>query len=1821
MMSFASHTDPSTAHTMPDGQDDVFVFPASFAQERFWFLHQLAPESTAYNISAAVQLIGGLNVAALQQSLNAIVRRHEALRTAFVAIDGRPMQVVRPTLTLPMPVLDLRQTPQSEREQEIQRRAIAEAQTPFDLARGPLLRTTLLQPDDAQHVLLLTMHHIVSDGWSIGIFIRELSALYEAFSARTPGDHGGSPLSELPIQYADFAHWQQQWLQEGRAEQPGSSLRTQLAYWTQHLGGEMAPLELPTDRPRPAVQTYRGARHPVVLSATLTEALKALGRQEEATLFVTLLAAFKVLLQRYTGQTDICVGSPIANRTRSEIQGLIGLFANTLVLRSDLAGNPTFQECLGRVRDSCLGAYAHQDVPFEKLVEVLRPARDVSRNPLFQVMFALQNAPMPALELSGLTLRRLEIDHGTAQLDLTLNLEERDDGLHGWFEYNTDLFDAGTIARLAGHFQTLLAAVVATPATPIAQLPLLSAAERHQLLVAWNATAAPYPQQYGIHDLVAAQAARTPETCALVAPDGCLTYRDLDQRANQLAHHLRTLGVGPEVCVGVSLPRSTALVVGVLGVLKAGGAYVPLDPSYPAERLAFMLQDAQAPLLLTASAQAPDGGLPSATVGATQVVDLVADWPAIALQPATPPASGVTSDDLAYVIYTSGSTGTPKGVMVTHRNVVNFYAGMDDRLGTEPGVWLALTSISFDISVLELLWTLARGFQVVIQPDRATLRSGAPQRTQVTKPMAFSLFYFASDDQAAADEKYRLLIEGARFADQHGFEAVWTPERHFHSFGGLYPNPAVTSAALASITERIQIRAGSVVLPLHNPLRVAEEWAVVDNLSHGRVAISFASGWHANDFVLAPENYVDRKAIMLRDIETVRQLWRGEALRCRDGAGDEMAVRILPRPIQPDLPIWLTAAASPETFRIAGQIGANVLTHLLGQSVEELQDKIALYRTAWQEHGHDPGSGRVTLMLHTFVGPTIDSVRDTVRQPFCDYLMSSLDLMKNLARSFGQDIASETFTAHDMEALLSHAFERYFNTSGLFGTPETCLRMVDRLKEIGVDEIACLIDFGVDVNAVLASLHGLKQVMEWSNQPKEPTEDETIAAQIANHRVSHLQCTPSMARMLLLDPQARHSLRALRTMMVGGEAFPAALAAQLRTSTPARLMNMYGPTETTIWSTTYTVDQAGDRLPIGRPIVNTTLYILDPSLQPVPIGVAGELYIGGEGVVRGYFDRPELTAERFIPDPFGSTPGARLYRTGDRARYLPDNNIEFLGRVDHQVKIRGHRIELGEIEAGLHQHPGVQEAVVTVREDRPDEKSLVAYIVPAHGAVNVLRPKLSPAQQAQLLAGRKHYTLPNGMVIAHLSDLQATAGYREVIEEAIYLRHGVTLNDGDCVFDVGAHIGFFTLFSNRVRRGIKVFAFEPIPTTFEVLRTNVTLYGLDAQVFPFGLSSTNETAELTFYPEMAGLSGRYSEAEQDRRATKAIILQSLRDAALNPSGVALSEEDLDAFLDQQFRSERHLCQLRMLSDVIREQNVERIDLLKIDVERAEYDVLLGIRDEDWGKIRQISMEVDTRANLGRITELLERQGYQVMVDDLVIVQAMADDPGVFVYMLYATRPQPHDASAPTAAQARAQADGTHVPPNGVHDLTPGALRRFLTARLPEYMVPSVFVTLETLPLTPNGKVNRRALPAPEGTRPNLEMAYVPPQTNLEQVIASIWQEVLQLSAIGIHDNFFEVGGTSLLLVQVHSKLREELNQDVPVVELFRSPTIHALAQSLGRGPGAQPSMHHVEDRAKRQMESGSTEAVNRQRQFMEARRRRTVGSAVHLPDDRQGGIA
>jgi natural product biosynthesis luciferase-like monooxygenase protein len=1431
----------------------------SSGQLRLWFLDKLAPGSPLYTVHFGLRLTGPLDEAALTRALDALRERHAVLRATFPEVDGQPRLVLAPATSLAPARVDVRHLPEAEREAEVRRVALEQARAPFDLAQGPLVRTTLVALGAQEHVLLMAQHHIVTDGWSIGVLARELAALYRAETGAA-----SAPLPPPPLAYADWARWQRGL---------GSLLDGQRAYWAQKLAG-LPRLELPTDRPRPREASFQGALHAFSLPRELVDALKALGRAEGCTLYVTLATAWATLLHRYSGQQDFSVGTIVAHRERPEVRELVGFFANTLVLRCDLSGAPSFREMLARTRKVFHEALAHGDLPFEDVVGAARASRN-GENPLFQTSFLLESLPPTDMSVPGMTWRPVlptpdGAVEGTSKFDLQLALAESPEGLTGALEYRTGLFDAATISRLAGHFERLLRSAVEAPGLALTALPLLTPEERQRLLVEWNeltpagAPAPSLPEQFS------AQAARTPDAVAVVFEGESLTYAELERRANRLAWHLRSRGVGPETRVGLSVERSVEMVVGMLGILKAGGAYLPLDPEYPRERLAFMLQDSGAPVLVTQRHLA--GTLPTQGVH-TVLVDSPEAF-ASGTDAAPPVACGPES--LAYVIYTSGSTGKPKGVMVPHGTVANFFSAMDGRVGgPRPGAWLALTSISFDISVLELLWTLTRGFKAVIQGEE--LRVPRRRTGAAAKPMEFSLFYFADDSEQAGD-KYRLLLEGAKFADRNGFTAVWTPERHFHAFGGLYPNPSVTSAAIAAVTERVGIRAGSVVVPLHHPVRIAEEWSLVDNLSRGRVGISVASGWHANDFVFAPERYEKRRELMLEGIDTLRRLWRGETMRFPGGAGTEVDVKLRPRPVQAELPIWTTAAGNPETFRTAGRLGTNVLTHLLGQTMEDLTRNLGLYREAWREAGH-PGEGHVTLMLHTYVDPDSRRVRERVEGPFRAYLKSSLDLMRGLGRTLGVDIDSAT--PADMDRLVAHAFERYFETSGLFGSPRALRERVAGLREVGVDEVGCLVDFGIASDAVLEALPYLNELRQLAERDsRRGGASATVPEQIRAHGITHMQCTPSFARALTLAPEALGALSSLSSLMVGGEALPATLAEPLRKAVSGEVLNMYGPTETTIWSSTHRVGEtAGAVVPIGTPLLRTQLYVLDAHLEPVPVGVPGELFISGAGVVRGYLARPELSAERFLPDPFSREPGARMYRTGDRARWLPDGTVEFLGRVDHQLKVRGFRIEAGEIESALEAHAAVQQAVVVAREDEPGDVRLVAYAVPRAG-------------------------------------------------------------------------------------------------------------------------------------------------------------------------------------------------------------------------------------------------------------------------------------------------QP---------------------------LEPGELRGFLQQRLPEYMVPSAFVELSTLPLTPNGKVDRKALPAPSSAR-SARNTYVAPQGQLEQQIAELWQAALKVDQVGVNDNFFDLGGHSLLMVQVHAKLRETLGRDIPLMKLLEHPTVSALARYLREDTGGQATVDAAQDRAKRQLES-----LKRQRQRAKGR--------------------
>ncbi|WP_197084798.1 non-ribosomal peptide synthetase [Saccharothrix sp. ST-888] len=1277
--------------------------PLSYAQRRLWVLSEVDGADAAYNIPAAVRIRGELDVEALVRALHEVVRRHEALRTNIVLVGETPRQVVREPAPFEVPLTEAA-------EADVVRQALTFAARPFDLARDELFRAAVLRVAPQEHVLLLCLHHIVSDGWSTALLWQETVTLYNACRAGL-----SASLAPLPIQYADYARWQNAWLE-------GSGVAPQLDYWKEQLRDLPALLELPTDRPRPAVQGHAGATVAIELDPATVAGLRALAHRQQSTMFMVLLAAFNVLLARHSGQQDIAVGTPVANRTRAEVEQLIGCFFNTLVIRTDLTGDPEFTELLRRVREVVLAAQAHQDLPFERLVEALNPPRDAGHSPLFQTLFVYQPAPDEGLAMDGLRLEPVPLGGEVAKYDLTLDLVEHAHGVSGRIEYRTDLFDADTVQRLAGHFQELLGSIVQAPQARVGDLRLLPEQEREVVLRQWNAAYRGRPAARLAADAFEDQARSRPQATALVHGGRSLSYDELDRAANRLAHVLRARGVAENDLVGLWLDRSVEMVVAMLGVLKAGAAYLPLDPAAPAARNADLIADARLGFVITTGARGAD--LPPGVVLIDPGQEPGTDDSA--------PSRRTGPEDLAYVIHTSGSTGRPKGVMIGQQNLAGFFDAMDQRLGTDrPGTWLAVTRYTFDISVLELLWTLTRGFKVVLVGDELVLSDGVRPRRRATD---FSLFYFASDAGERGTDKYRLLLEGARWADRHGFAAVWTPERHFGTFGGLYPNPVVTAAALATATSRIGIRTGSLVLPLHNPIRVAEDWSMIDNLSGGRVGLSVASGWQPHDFALAPHNFADRKETMFRDLEVVRGLWRGESVRTASGTGEEIEVRTLPRPIQPELPVWVTAAGNPETFRRAGAIGANVLTHLLGQSVEELAEALRVYRDARSEAGHS-GPGHVTLMLHTFVSEDEDFVRRTVREPFKDYLRESVDLVRPIAKSRGLDV--EDFDEADLDALLDHAFDRYYDTSGLFGTPERCVAMVDRLSAVGVDEIACLVDFGVPADDVLASLDHLDELRRLMSPGSDEDAPEDIAGLIERHGVTHLQCTPSLASLLVTDERVRAALGSLEWMLVGGEALTPALAADLAQTVGGQLLNVYGPTEATIWSTSHLVRDASGL--IGRPLSNTRAYVLDDRRAPVPIGVPGELHLAGDGVALGYLHQPELTAERFVADPFAPDPAARMYRTGDVVRYRAGGELEFIGRRDDQVKIHGFRVEPGEVEAALAAAPEVRAAAVVAADDERGGRRLIAYVVTS-GPLDV------EALRGHLETRLPRYMIPAGFV-------------------------------------------------------------------------------------------------------------------------------------------------------------------------------------------------------------------------------------------------------------------------------------------------------------------------------------------------------------------------------------------------------------------------------------------------------------------------------------------
>lgn len=1281
-------------------------FPLSAGQRALWYLQQLEPDNTSLNIARSLRIQGPLNRTALRDAFDVLVARHPSLRMKVRVSDGRPCQFASTSEG----ALFSEHEARAWSESDLTSHARQQARKAFDLENDPVLRLDLYIRSDSEAVLLVCAHHIAVDLWSFALMIEEFFGLLEEFRS------GGTPsLQTEGSRYSDYVSWQESMLVGAEGERLW-------AYWRRHLQGSVAPLELAFGRNAVAPRDSRTRFFE--LSEQLFFQVKQLARKHQVSLYTLLLAAFELLLSRYSGEEEFLIGVLSAGRSHARWANIVGYFVNPIVFHAHSDPQLTFIQHLNRCRRELLENIDHADLPFPVLVEKLHSRRVGHNAPLVQVMCMLQPSlqrcgtdlsPLAmgragtAFNVGDLRFESMDNDFDQAQFDLVFAAAESGTRILAAFQFDSARFDERIISGMASDFCALLGEVVAEPSRKLGLTPIFDDQRKYEVLSLGNATEWNHIPEISIHAAFELQAAKTPSKPAVVFEATELSFVELNAKANQLSHFLKELGVGIETRVAFCMERSQELVVAILGILKASAAYVPIDPSCPSERLNQILDNSAVQVLLISYSL-------KTRVRENSRVRIVcweeaAETIACGYESDLP--SEVEPENLAYIMHTSGSTGNPKGVMISHQNVMNFFAGMDKSIGCGPSdVLLAVTSVAFDISVLELLWTLSRGCKVVIAGELGTANvCRSWPRARPTRPLKASLFYFASGASNSDGRGHRLLFEGAKLADRLGFEAVWTPERHFHPFGGLYPNPSVTSAALAGITTRIHLRAGSIVLPLHNPVRVAEEWALVDNLSNGRVGVAFASGWHADDFVFAPEQYADRREMTLSGVDTVRRLWRGESIQLKGGAGNWVDVRTYPLPVQRELPVWLTSGGTPETFIAAGRIGAGVLTHLLGQELKDVAERIELYRKAREDSGKDLSGGGVTLMLHSYIGSTMKSVRDTAFEPFKHYLNSSVGLIANLVRSLNLDLDLGQMAQKDRDDLLSFAAERYFSSSGLLGTESVCLELLEALSAMGVDEIACLIDFGIDAASVLESIGRIHKVVQRLNQECSPPADYSPAAQATRHRVTMMQATPSLLRMMLPDLRMQQALGAMRLLLVGGEPVPSTVVRDAAQAGVPRIFNMYGPTESTVWSAVLDLDPSEQEVLIGGPIANTTIYILDQELMLVPPGVLGEIYIGGAGLARGYAEAAALTAERFIPDPFSQVPGRRLYRTGDLGRWRPGGEIEMQGRTDHQVKIRGHRVELGDIEASLNLAPGVK-AGVAFKSVGSGEDSIVAVLVP-----------------------------------------------------------------------------------------------------------------------------------------------------------------------------------------------------------------------------------------------------------------------------------------------------------------------------------------------------------------------------------------------------------------------------------------------------------------------------------------------------------------------------
>lgn len=1262
--SLASHIDSiKTVHQFRPIEKAVSkeYYPLSSAQKRLYFLHEFNPTLLTYNLPKIVKIKGEVSLEQMRRAFTNLIIRHEALRTSFQMVEKNPVQKIDSWVDFKLGYF--KSTPTGADK------IIKKFIRPFDLSNAPLIRMGLIEIGSAEYILMVDQHHIITDGVSESVLIKDFMSLYAQ-----------EDLPALALQYRDYVEWQQ-------GEEQQQALGKQKDFWMSEFENELSALNLPTDFVRPLINGQQGAAISFELNKDLTNGLKILAQKEGVTLYMLMLSVFNVLLGKLGSEEDVVIGNPVAGRQHFDLEKIIGVFVNILPIRNFPEEHLSFKEFLNSVKTKTLDAFNNQEYPYEQLIDDLELVRDTSHNALFDVMFAYQNFENVELDIAGLNVTPYPTESNVSRLDLSLQIFEGTEQMHMQFEYSTLLFKQETIEKFISYFKQILTTVIQDTSIKLGDIELISEEERQQLLVDFNNTQAAYPKEETIVTLFELQAQKTPNKVAVVYEGTKLTYAELNQKANQVAHHLITqYKIKANDVVAIVTDRSERTLVALLGILKAGGAYLPIDPMYPKERIDYILEDSGAEVIVldTESEYSIDDKR------VLIYLDQIEEQNEFNLVPVAGPK------DPCYLIYTSGSTGKPKGVRMAHQNVVNFMFGMSQKIPVNhDDCMLAVTSISFDISVLELFWTLCNGIEIVLHPSSISLTGLDRYLEEEDLAVDFSLFFFSSYNNKEQD-KYNLLLESVKYADQAGFNAVWTPERHFHEFGGLYPNPSVISSALSMITNQIELRSGSVVAPLHDPIRIVEEWSVVDNLSNGRVGLSFASGWNPNDFALAKDSYKERNKILHDQIEIMKKLWRGESIKRENGLGQEVELSVYPTPIQKEMPIWITSSGNEETFRSAGASGANLLTHLLGQSIEQLGEKIKIYKEAREQHGYGIDTGKIAVMLHSFIGEDIDEVERIVEQPFTEYLKTSIGINKLLMEEAG--LNAEDIDGEEMKIVLRNAFRRYYQTSSLIGSKSKCSEMVLQLKEIGVDEIACLIDFGVEKSKVLDSLKHIKELKQLFNTKSSK-----------NHKpITMLQSTPSFIKMSQEGLRSKKLLKSLRTLLLGGEAVPHALVDKLSQDITADIYNMYGPTETTVWSSMQKLDVTDKKISVGKPILNTQIYILNKSMKMVPVGVSGSLFIGGDGLSKGYWNQEKLTDERFVTNPFN--PQTKIYNTGDIARYNADGTIELIGREDNQVKIRGHRIELGEIESQLNSHKDIQQSVV-VCNGKHDDKYLAAYYV------------------------------------------------------------------------------------------------------------------------------------------------------------------------------------------------------------------------------------------------------------------------------------------------------------------------------------------------------------------------------------------------------------------------------------------------------------------------------------------------------------------------------